>query len=320
MQKSPPIWQAALSGYSDYAMRALAREYGADMTFSGVILDKSASHPKAIRKKRFRPGEDEHPIGGQLLGNDPKLMAAGARALEEIGYDVVDLNFACPVPKVLRRERGGYLLNCPERVAEIFKRVREAVRCAVFMKLRSGYTLGQESRDNFLRICEQAVRDGVDGLIVHGRTVEQRYRGKADREVLRELKRRFPQTLILGSGDLFTAEDIVQCLRQTGVDGVVVARGAIGNPWIFAEARALLENQTKPPEPPLQEQGRVMLRHFTMVQAQYEKRKAVAYFRKFSVNYCRRHPERKTVQRYLMEARTCAEVTSAIAHWYGLNE
>ncbi|MBN1804742.1 MAG: tRNA-dihydrouridine synthase family protein, partial [Sedimentisphaerales bacterium] len=147
-----PFIQAPLSGYSDYAMRRLGLDFGVPLTFSGVMLAKSAAHPKLLRNPAFRPHDDEHPVGAQILGNDPATMAKAARALEDAGYDLIDLNFACPVPKVVRRQRGGYLLKEPEMVMEIFNRVREVVTCPVTMKLRTGFDSSMESYDNFHRI------------------------------------------------------------------------------------------------------------------------------------------------------------------------
>ncbi|MCX5634359.1 MAG: tRNA-dihydrouridine synthase, partial [Planctomycetota bacterium] len=108
-----PFFQASLSGYSDYAMRRLAIDFGAPLTFAGVMLAKSAAHPKVIKKPEFQPHKDEHPIGAQLLGNEPEIMVKAAQAVTNIGYDVLDLNFACPAPKVLRRCRGGYMMQEP---------------------------------------------------------------------------------------------------------------------------------------------------------------------------------------------------------------
>ena len=147
-----PFFQAPLSGYSDYPMRKMARDFGAPLTFSGVMLAKSAANPKVLAKAVFRPGEDEHPIGAQILGAEPEVMAAAAKALVGVGYDLIDLNFACPAPKVLRRHRGGYLLNEPEKVIQIYRCVRSAVSCPVIMKLRIGFDSSEASRENFHQI------------------------------------------------------------------------------------------------------------------------------------------------------------------------
>ena len=311
-----PFFQAPLSGYSDYPMRRLAREYGAPLTFTGVMLDKIALHPKAVKKLKFNPGDDEHPVGAQLLGSDPETMARAAAGFESIGYDLIDLNFACPAPKVIRRRRGGYLLNMPDTIIQIYRRVREAVKCPVTMKLRIGMGHKGELRDNFWKVCEQASDEGIDALAIHGRTVNKKYRGTADWDIITEVKQRFPQTTVIGSGDLFDAETAVERYKSSGIDGVIIARGAIGNPWIFRDIRALIEGKPTLPEPSITEQGQVMLQHFEMVLQRQKMIKAVRYFRKFTVRYCRRHPQRKKVQMALMAAQNKDQVFAEIKKWY----
>ncbi|OHB74015.1 MAG: hypothetical protein A2Z25_23880, partial [Planctomycetes bacterium RBG_16_55_9] len=241
-----PFVQAPLSGYSDYAMRRLALDFGAPLTFSGVILAKSAVHLRLSRESAFLPHDDEHPIGAQILGNDPATMAAGAKALQNAGYDLVDLNFACPAPKVLRRERGGYLLNRPETVMEIYRRVREAVTCPVTMKLRTGYDSSEPSYDNFYRIVSEASQQDVDALIIHARTVVRKFAGDVDWNLLAEIKHHFPKTTLIGSGDLFEPQTTIERLKTAKLDGVLIARGAIGNPWLYKSLHAVLNGEPVP--------------------------------------------------------------------------
>jgi nifR3 family TIM-barrel protein len=312
-----PFVQAPLSGYSDYAMRRLALDFGAPLTFSGVMLAKSAAHPKVLRKPAFRPHDDEHPVGAQILGADPTTMAEGARALQDVGYDIIDLNFACPAPKVLRRQRGGYLLNEPETVMRIYDRVREAVNCPVTMKLRAGFDSSRESRDNFARIVSEASERKVDALTIHGRTVVQKFTGDVDWNLLAQIKNRFGQTTIIGSGDLFDPQAIAERLAATNVDGVLIARGAVGNPWIYQGLNAVLKGQPVPPTPSLAEQAEVIRRHFDGVCQLYEPTPAVRYFRKFLIQYCRLHPKRRRVQKDLLAAKSKTQLLAAIEQWYG---
>lgn len=311
-----PFFQAPLSGYSDYAMRKLAIIHGAPLTFAGVMLAKSMVNPKVLRKPIFTPGDDEHPIGAQILGTKPQTMAKAAKALVEVGYDLIDLNFACPAPKVLRRKRGGFLLNHPETVMEIFQRVRQAVDCPVLMKLRIGFDNTQASHDNFWKIASWASTEGVDGLVVHGRTVSKKFTGSADWQILTELKRQFPQTTIIGSGDLFSTEAVTELLRTTGIDGAAIARGAIGNPWIFSHLRATLNGKPRLPAPSLGEQAEIMLKHFGLLCQLYGQAKAVRYFRKFIVGYCKLHPQSKKTQKSLITAGNKEQLLLAIKECY----
>ena len=311
-----PVIQAALSGYSDLAMRRLARDFGAPMTFSSLMLDKTAVYLKAWRKGAFILGEDEQPIGGQLLGNEPEMMARAAEIMVEKGYNLIDLNFACPAPKVLARKRGGHFLKEARKAVEIISQVRAKIEIPVTVKLRTSYYQDDVEKEAFWAICEGAVKEGIDGLFVHGRAVEQRYRDRADWEVIREVKQRFPETIVFGSGDLFTATEAVKKLKESEVDGVIIARGAIGNPWIFSELRELFNGVNNGRPPNMTEVGKVMERHFDMILDLHDKRKAIAYYRKFCVGYCRRHPQRKKSLLALMAAKTVEQVKETIQEWF----
>ena len=314
---SAPFMQAPLSGYSDYAMRRLALDFGAPLTFSGVMLAKSAAHPKLLKNPLFKPHDDEHPVGAQILGNDPATMAKAAEALQNAGYDVIDLNFACPAPKVVRRRRGGYLLKEPDTVMDIYHRVREAVTCPVTMKLRTGYDSSKASYDHFYRIVTEASQQNVDALIVHARTVVQKFTGEVDWPLLAQIKHHFPKTTFIGSGDLLEPQATVERLKAAKLDGLLIARGAIGNPWIYTGLHAVLKGEPAPPPPSLAEQADVMRKHFEMIRQLYAPIKAIRYFRKFLIRYCRLHPKRKQAQKTLLEANSKTQLFTAIDKWYG---
>lgn len=315
-----PFFQASLSGYSDYTMRLFARRFGCPFMLADVMLAKSMAEPRVLRKACFRPGIDEHPVGAQIMGETPSIMAKAARDLVAVGYDVIDLNFACPVPKVLRRGRGGALLAHPNTVIDIVKAVRETVSCPLLIKLRIGTDHQPASQDNFWEIVTRSIEEGVDALVIHGRTVSQRYRGKADWDALARVKARFPSATIIGSGDIFDPLATVELMKRTGLDGFVVARGAIGNPWIFRDLRCVWENRPVPPPPDLAEQREVMLEHFHRVLNGYPEKRAIGYFRKFVVRYARLHPNRKQVTITLMAAETRAAVEAGIDALYGGDE
>jgi len=297
-------------------MRSLAREFGCPFTMAQMILAKSAANARVLRKARFRPEGDEHPIGAQIVGKTPAIMAKAACDLVAAGYDIIDLNFACPAPKVLRRGRGGALLNDPETVIDILKAVRDSASVPILMKLRIGVNHKPESVDNFWEIVTRSIEQGVDALVIHGRTISERYRDKADWEIPAAVKRRFPRATIVGSGDIFDACATVDLMKSTGLDGFIVARGAIGNPWIFRDLRCVWENLPVPAAPDLAERGAVMLDHFERVLKSYPERKAVGNFRKFAACYARHHPKRKPAVLALMKGRTRGEVETAINTWF----
>jgi tRNA-dihydrouridine synthase B len=311
-----PFFQASLSGYSDYPMRIFARRFGCPFALTDVMLAKSVAHPEVLCKACFRPGPNEYPVGAQILGKTPATMARAAHDLVAIGYDVIDLNFACPAPKVLRRGRGGALLDHPDTVIDILKAVRDGVSCPVLMKLRIGMNHSSRSRDNFWEIVARSIESGVDALVIHGRTVSERYHGKADWNILAAVKARFPAATIIGSGDIFDPALTVELMRKTELDGFVVARGAIGNPWIFRDLRCVWESRPLPAPPGLPEQRLVMLEHLARVLHGYPEKQGVHYFRKFMVYYVRRHPKRKQVLLTLMKAKTQDEFEIGVNTWY----
>jgi len=314
-----PFFQAALSGYSDYAMRKLALSFGAPLTFAPLMLAKSVAVPKVLAKPFFRPHDHEHPVGAQILGNDPHEMAEAAKALEGVGYDLIDLNFACPVGKVLRRRRGGYLLKEPAAVIDIYQRVRDSVSCPVLVKLRAGFDQNSQMRDNFWRIVADLAARSADAVIIHPRTVVQKFSGSADWDILAQAKRRFPRMTIIGSGDLFDVDAVRQLLTSCGVDGVAIARGAIGNPWLFTQLRAFFEGKACPAVPAVWRQHHVILAHFNHVAQLYSQSKVVGYFRKFIVGYCKLHPQRKKAQRELLAAADSSQLLAALDKWYTLS-
>lgn len=313
-----PFLQAALSGYSDYPMRHLARRFGCALTLTGVMLDRIALHPKAIKQTKFHCGDDEHPIGAQIFGDQPDVLAQSAAVFQALGYDLIDLNFACPVPKVLRRQRGGWLMGKPSIVREAFRRTRDAVTCPVTIKLRIGLNHSDAALGDFWEIVENAAADGVDAISIHGRTVEQRYKGKADWSVIADVKRRFPTVRIFGSGDLMDAPTAIGRMQETGVDGVLFARGAVGNPWIFEQAIALWKGRTPPPPPTPTQQAQVMFDHLEMIQRVKPGRMGLSLFRKFAAGYCRLHPQRRKALCDFMTLKTMPEFQAAMTHWYGV--
>jgi tRNA-dihydrouridine synthase B len=289
-----PVVQAALSGYSDMPMRVIARRHGAPYTLCEVMLDKFIVALKPRRRNRhvMHVADEEHPTGGQLMGAEPEQFGPAAARLVEHGFDVIDINFGCPVKKVLGRCRGGFHLSQPAVALEIIRRVRDAVppHISVTVKMRRGIDDSTESCDRFFEIFDAAYELGVAAITVHGRTVLQRYEGHSRWEFLRELKQHAGLRVVLGSGDLFSAQACLDMLRYTGVDGVTVARGAIGNPWIFAQVRALAAGKPLPDPPRLHEQRDVIAEHYRLAEELYGPDHCLPDMRKFAIKYSQLHP------------------------------
>ncbi len=313
-----PVVEAALSGYSDLAMRRVARMHGAAYTLSEVVLDRLVLTGGKKHQQITDLPPDDHPVGGQLMGADPQAFAQAADAMVRAGYDCVDINFGCPVRKVLRRRRGGYLLSDPETALAIVSNVCAAVarRCPVTVKMRRGMDDSTESRRNFFTIIDGAFEIGIDAVTVHARTVEQGYAGPSQWSFLQRVKQHVGDRTILGSGDLFCARDCLRMMERTGVDGVTVARGCIGNPWLFSECRALLTGELIPPPPTVAEQGRTIARHFDWALDIHGQRQCGRVMRKFGIRYSRLHPMSLEVRDAFIAAGDIPDWRAVLARWY----
>lgn len=315
-----PAVQAALSGYSDLPMRFLARKHGASYTLCEVMLDEFLLQIKDRKRTShfLQIHPDEHPVGGQLMGSEPKQFALGAERLAAAGFDVIDINFGCPVKKVLGRCRGGYHLSQPDVALEIVRLTREAVppEIPVTIKMRRGLDDSSASRDNFFRILDGAFAMGIAAITVHGRTVEQKYVGPSRWEFLREVKRYVGDRTIIGSGDLFTPEDCVRMLNETGIDGLSIARGAIGNPWIFEQVARLLETGSAGQPPKLHQQRDLILEHYRLAEELYGAERAGPNMRKFGIKYAALHPNYHDLRADFVRVRSYDDWRRVLDKWY----
>ncbi|MFO1078515.1 MAG: tRNA-dihydrouridine synthase family protein [Planctomycetota bacterium] len=286
-----PAVQAALSGYSDLPMRAVAREHGAPYARNAGVLDEQVLQRGKLQRRILAVPQSDHPVGGQLMGSRPDKFAAAARQLVAAGYDVVDVNFGCPVNKVLGRRRGGWLLQDPETALAI---VDETLRGAagdapVTVKMRRGFDDSADAERAFFAILDGVIARGVAAVTVHPRSVEQKYRGPSRWEFLARVKRHVGAFPVLGSGDLFSPFAVADMLRATGVDGVTVARGAIGNPFVFAQIADLLAGRV-PQRPTCAQQRAALRRHLEVAIGWYGgEAKALPFVRSHAIKYAQYH-------------------------------
>jgi nifR3 family TIM-barrel protein len=255
------------------------------------------------------------------MGAEPEQFGPAAARLVEHGFDVIDINFGCPVKKVLGRCRGGYHLSQPPVALEIIRRVRDAVpqHIPVTVKMRRGIDDSTESRDRFFEIFDAAYDQGVAAITVHGRTVLQRYDGPSRWEFLRELKQHAGSRVVLGSGDLFSAQACLDMLQYTGVDGVTVARGAIGNPWIFAQVRALAAGEPLPDPPTLHEQRDIIAEHYRLAQELYGAERCLPDMRKFAIKYSQLHPLHEQVRSDFCSVKLPGAWRDVLDKWYAVD-
>ncbi len=295
-----PLMQAGLAGYSDRAMRLVARRRGCPYAVTEALLDVILLNGGKGLKQSIDINDEDHPIAGQLIGSEPKQMARAATILSSAGYDVIDVNLACPVKKIRNKARGGHLLSDESTAIDMLKAVRDALpaRVPTTLKIRRAYDDSAESHEIAERLLHTAFSCGYAAAAVHARTVEQKYGGKASWDFLRKLKRRYPDNIIFGSGDVFDAASAVAMLKKTGVDGVWIARGAIGNPWIFQHAIQLLNgvDEALLNPPTVHEQREALMEHFLEAMQIHGEQLAGRRMRKMGIRYARFHPESQRVK------------------------
>jgi len=315
-----PAMQAGLAGYSDMAMRCVARRRGCPYAVTEALLDQVLLRGGRGLEKGAVLCDEDHPVAGQLMGSEPEELARAAKVLIECGFDVIDLNFACPVRKVMGRCRGGYLLSDPETAIAIMRRVRDAVPGLLSIKLRRALNDTTQAAEWFDQVFAEACALEFAAIAVHGRTVEQKYTGLADWNFLTGLKQRTPAGVTLfGSGDVFTAEDALRMYQTTGVDGVWIARGAIGNPWIFNEFAALLRGEPLPAPPTIHEQRHALLEHFRLAVDIYGEALASRQMRKIAIKYSKLHPNGPVVWREFIAVKNQREWDEVMARHYAVD-
>lgn len=316
---SQPVCQAGLAGYSDRAMRIVARRRGCPYAVTEALLDIILCNGGEGLRKSIDMNAEDHPIAGQVIGSDPATMATAAGLLHRAGYDVIDLNYACPVKKIKNKARGGHMLKDVPRALDILRAVRDALPpdATTSISLRKSFDDSAESEECFFQIADAAFAHGYAAIRVHGRTVEQKYLGQADWSFLKRVKVRYPNQTIVGSGDLFTAEDVVRMLQETGVDIAWIARGAIGNPWIFEHAAALLAGEAGQPPPAIHAQREALAEHFAIAMEIHGEQLAGRRMRKMGIKYSRFHPAAEKVKREFIAVQSLRDWTQTLERWYG---
>jgi tRNA-dihydrouridine synthase B len=291
----PPILQAPMAGYTNYAYRQVVREFGgAGLLATEMIAARSAAwmethrgeHPDRLWGVRDEP----RPLAVQMWDNDPDNLAqVGRRLAYEFQVSVVDLNFGCPVRQVTEKAHSGsWLLRDPDRVGLIVRRVVDACGdVPVTAKIRLGCA---ESCQTAIEVAQRVEEAGAACLTVHGRVAAQFFKGNANWDAITAVKRSVSRMPVVGNGDIDSAETAVRRLRESGVDGVMIAREALARPWIFAQAAAILRGAPPPPDPTLDEQREIVLHHYDLVCRRFGVDRGTLLMRKFACAYAQGLP------------------------------
>ncbi len=271
-----PFVLAPLAGITDTSMRSLCWKQGASFVYTEMVSGKGLWYGDKKTKQLLKIGDPEEMTGFQLFGSDPEVMAFAAKELKESGNALLDLNVGCPVPKVVKNGEGSALLKKLDVLQEVVAAMVKHAGKPVTAKIRMGFARNENTAVETAKALEDA---GAAAVAVHGRTREQYYEGKADWKVIAEVKHAV-SIPVIGNGDVMSGEDAVRMLDETGCDGVMIARGALGNPWIFQEAEALWRGEMKPVTPTDNEKINMLLHHFALIREDKGDNVAVREIRK----------------------------------------
>jgi len=299
-----PLFMAPMSGITDVPFRQLVLENGCSLAFTEMV-----SAEGFLRKDELflNVGKEEHPLCVQLFGADPEALARAAEKVEATGADAIDINMGCPAKKVIGTGAGVDLMRFPEKVEKILMQVRRSITVPLMIKIRAGW---DKERINAIEIARIAEHCGVDAITIHPRTKIQGFAGRADWTLIGTLKEAVTIPVI-GNGDVTTPARVKQMLEETGCDGVMIGRGALGNPWIFSHGESS-------PLPSIEKRQEVIQRHFSLIQDHYGEKGAVREMRKHVVWYTRGLPFSASIRSKLTHLKEKEALFETIASYFGL--
>ena len=286
-----PFFLAPMAGFTDLTYRTLCGEMGASLTYTEMVSAKGLYYGDRKSRKLLEIGEGEKPVGFQIFGREPDIMAWAVENLEGEKNVLIDVNMGCPVPKVVKNGEGSALLREPELIYKIIKKMSSATDKPITVKMRIGIEGMPEG--GYLEAAKAVEEGGAKALAVHGRTREQYYSGQADREAIRQVKE-LVSIPVIGNGDISSLEDAKSMMAETGCDFVMIGRAAIGNPWIF---RALTEPSGDGEQVSREELKEMIIRHYKSLEADKGEYIAVREIRSFISKYLRGVPNSMPIRR-----------------------
>ena len=317
----PPILQAPMAGFTNYAFRQIVREYGgAGLIATEMIhasgfawLDENTpQHPERLWGVRHEP----KPLAVQIWDNQPETMAkVGKRLIEEYQVSVVDINFGCPVKKVTEKAKSGsYLLSQPEKMGKIIERVVQACNpTPVTAKIRLGCTRDQINAIDIAQVVEGA---GAAALTVHGRTAQDMFRGHSDWDQISRIKPFLKKIPLIGNGDLDSPQKVLDAFENYDVDGIMIARACLGRPWLFAQCQAALLGHPVPADPTLAQQRECLLRHFDLIASRFDEDKGAQMMRRYACCYAQGRRGARAFRTHVAKVDTAAEFQQVVLDYF----
>jgi tRNA-dihydrouridine synthase B len=304
------VVQSPMAGCTDLAYRLLSREYGMEFSFLEMVSAEALVRKNAGTEELMKTVPADAPLGAQIVGCRPEAMGEAARMVEDLGYALLDINFGCPVPKIYGNGAGSALLNRPIQAREIFKAMRKGAKTIpLTVKMRLG--VNDPSGAEAAQIAKIAEEEGLDAVSVHGRTRAQGYSGSANYEAIGRVKAAV-NIPVFGNGDINSGEDALRMKKIAGVDGVMVGRGGLGNPWLFKKIEASLEGRVDSREPSFEEKKKALLKHFELELAHRDEQTAVLHMRRIACWYFKNLPGSAEFRGKLNFCKTASELRTLI--------
>ena len=276
VQLDNEVFLSPMAGVTDLPFRTICKEKGCGMLYTEMINAKALCYDDENTKKMLRMDKDEHPVAVQIFGSDPEFMGKAAIIMNQYPNEILDINMGCPAPKVIKNGDGSALMRNPKLAAEVLTAVVKNSEKPVTLKIRKGW---DDDSVNAVEIAKIAEECGISALAIHGRTREQFYSGKADWDIIAEIKQAI-NIPVIGNVDVFEVEDAVNMLEKTKCDAIMIGRGAQGNPWIFNRINHYMKTGEILPEPTLEEKITTAIRHMNLAVAEHGDYVAVREMRK----------------------------------------
>ena len=295
------VFLSPMAGVTDLPFRLICKEQNCGMLYTEMVNAKALCYDDQNTKKMLKIEKEEHPVAIQIFGSDPEYMGGAAKILNSYPNEILDINMGCPAPKVVKNVDGSALLKNPELAAKVLREVVENSEKPVTLKIRKGW---DDTCINAVEIAKMAEDCGISAIAVHGRTREQYYSGKADWDIIREVKENV-SIPVIGNGDVFEVEDAINMLNKTNCDAIMIGRGAQGNPWIFKRINHYMQTGEILPEPTLEEKIDTAMKHLKLAVQEHgeyvavrEMRKHIAWYLKGLRNSARVRDEINKIESY----------------------